>query len=217
MLIRLGFLGAVLAVAFTVPVEAQEHDVKLDRLPRPEAQTPAAAKIAEALAEKEAQIRKGIADCRNLDPEHRGIEYHVAAQRLLETSTIYSVEISTDWYCGGAYPDSDVYALTFDLRSGARYDLGRAFQVETAESKAAIIVKHLPEGCDELNEDSIAQTLREAKVSLGATGKELILYFSEIPHAVEACFQPVHIPFTELSRVANRQELQRLGPPFISH
>jgi hypothetical protein len=211
------FLGAVLALVFIVPVEAQEQDVKVDRIPRPEAHTPGAAKVADALAREEAQIQQDIAECRTLDQEHRGVEYHVATQRLLETSSIYSVEIAKDWYCGGLYPDSDVYALTFDLHSGTPYDLGRAFHVETAAAKAAVIVKHLPDGCDELNEDSIAQTLESAKVSLGATSEELVFYFGDVPHVVEACFQPAHVPFAELSGVANRQELQRLGSPFSPH
>jgi hypothetical protein len=216
MFTRLGLLGAALAVTVTVPVEAQVHDVKLDRIPRPEAQTLAAAKIDEALAETEAQVRKNVADCRALSSERRAFRYHMSAQRLLETSTIYSVEISTDWYCGGAYPDSDVYALTFDLRSGARYDLSRTFQVDTAESKAAIIANHMPGGCDEMKGGASDQFLRRARVSLGATADALIFYFSSIPHFAQACFQPVRIPFTELSSVANSQELERLGPPFSS-
>jgi hypothetical protein len=221
MLMRSGFLGAILAITLAVPVEGQEpevqeHDVQLERLPRPEAQTAAAEKIADALAREEAQIQHDAADCHASNPE-AGIEYHVTAKRLLETPAIYSIEIAKEWYCGGAYPASDVYALTFDLHSGARYDLGHAFHIETAESKAAIVVKYLPEGCDELDEDSVAETLRQSRVSLGVTDEELIFYFSEIPHVAQACFQPAHVPLTELSYVANQNELQRLGPPFTSH
>ncbi len=220
--VRLGLRWAVLAAAITIPAAAQQSDIKVDRLPRPAAHTPAAAKIADALAKQEAQIQKDVADCGALDTEHRGIEYHVGARRLLETGTIYSVEIAANWFCGGAYPDSDAYALNFDLRSGEPYDLGRAFHVRTgdgAEAAAPIVLKHMPKDSQNdcgLDVSTVAQTLQQADLSLGVTSEYLIFYFRGVPHVARACFPPAQVPLTELSSVADRQELQRLGPPFTS-
>src|SRR6516162_10310700 len=49
--------------------------------------------------------------------------------RALETAMLYSVEVAVSWYCGGAHPDSSATALTFDLRTGASYDLNKVFHV----------------------------------------------------------------------------------------
>ena len=59
----------------------------------------------------------------------------------------------------------------------------------------------------------MGDTLQEADLSLGVTRTNLIFYLG-VPHAVAACFPPVQIPFADLSSVADKAELQRLGRPF---
>ena len=55
--------------------------------------------------------------------------------------------------------------------------------------------------------------LRQADLSLGVTSTFLIFYLG-VPHVVIACFPPVQVPFAELSGLADKEELRRLGPPF---
>ena len=117
-------VGIFVVVAAAAPVS----HIAIDQLPRPAARTAAADKIAMALADKDAEFRRAAANCR-AEADPRGFEYRVGARRLLESSTLYSVEIAASWYCGGAYPDRNATALTFDLQNGSPYDLNRIFHV----------------------------------------------------------------------------------------
>jgi hypothetical protein len=55
--------------------------------------------------------------------------------------------------------------------------------------------------------------LRQADLSLGVTSTFLIFYLG-VPHVVIACFPPVQVRFAELSGLADKEELRRLGQPF---
>ena len=191
---------------------ALAQDIAIDRLPRPTAHTPAAAKVAAALAKKDAELRREAADCKA--QAQRNASYRVGARRLLETAMLYSVEVAVSWYCGGAHPDSSATALTFDLRTGASYDLNKVFHVGTGHLDPAavpIVSEHLQRmvggDCGDID------TLRQADLSLGVTSTFLIFYLG-VPHVVIACFPPVQIPFAELSGLADKEELRRLGQPF---
>jgi hypothetical protein len=117
-------MGIFVVVAAAAPVT----HIAIDQLPRPAARTAAADKIAMALADKDAEFRRAAANCR-AEADPHGFEYRVGARRLLESSTLYSVEIAASWDCGGAYPDRNPTALTFDLQSGSPHDLNRIFHV----------------------------------------------------------------------------------------
>lgn len=212
------WLLAALALGMGVisAVAAPTAQIAIDRLPRPTAQTTAAGKIAAVLADKDAEFRRAAADCRAEAGQH-GFEYRVGARRLLESSTIYSVEIAASWYCGGAYPDQKATALTFDLQTGASYDLNRLLQVGSghlADAAVPILMKYLkPVGdCAQVTSK---EDLQRADLSLGVTNTNLILYFG-VEHAVAACYPPVQVPFAALASLADQAELQRLGPPFIT-
>lgn len=202
------------------------QQLAIDRLPRPMARTPAADKIAAALAQKDAQFQRDAEDCRAQAKESKvdGFDFRVGARRLLETATLYSVEVVKDWYCGGAYPAKNATALTFDFRSGMPYDLNRAFRVGKGHLAAAalpVVLKHRQDtlrrtkdtgDCGQIALDEVMSILRDAELSLGVTSRYVIFYF-DVPHAVAACFPPVQVPFAELLSFADRTELQRLGPP----
>src|ERR1700761_3911093 len=118
----------VVGIFIVAAAAAPTSQTAIDQLPRPTARTAAADKITTVLAGKDAEFRRDAADCR-AQAGHHGFEYRVGARRLLESSALYSVEIASSWYCGGAYPDRNATALTFDLRTGTPYDLNRAFHV----------------------------------------------------------------------------------------
>jgi hypothetical protein len=210
-------LVAALAGAFTVlTAAAPPSETTIDRLPRPAVQTPAADKVATILARKDAEFRRNASDCR-ASASPRGFEYRVGARRLLESSTLYSVEIAASWYCGGAYPDSEATALTFDLRTGMPYDLNRAFHVGSghlADAALPILANYMKPGGD-CAQFTSKEDLQRADLSLGVTNTYLIFYFA-VEHAIAACYPPVQVPFADLVSVADQSELQRLGPPFTA-
>jgi hypothetical protein len=57
--------------------------------------------------------------------------------------------------------------------------------------------------------------LERADLSLGVTNTNLILYLG-VEHVIAACYPPVQVPFAALASLADQDELQRLGPPFIT-
>src|SRR5215471_5361294 len=116
---RIGLLAAGLVPwAAAAPPER----AAIDRLPRPLAQTPSAQKIARMLAQKDARFRQDSRDCliqseeakKNSQSAELPFYFRVGARRLLETPTLYSVEVAQSWYCGGPYPGHSATALNFD-------------------------------------------------------------------------------------------------------
>jgi hypothetical protein len=96
---------------------------------------------------RESGSRRDAQDCRAQTKERKadGFDFRVGARRLLETATFYSVEVAKGWYCGGAHPDKNATALTFDFRSGMPYDLNRAFRVgkgHLAETALPVVLKY---------------------------------------------------------------------------
>jgi hypothetical protein len=211
------FRKVLLAAVLFIPGSAAlAQDIAIDRLPRPAAQTPAANKIAAALAAKDSEFRQQAADCK-AQAQRGNAEYRVGARRLLETTMLYSVEAAVSSDCGGAHPDSSATALTFDLQTGISYDLDRVFHVGSghlAPAAVPIVSKYLQRmvggDCGDM-----ADTLQQADLSLGVTRTDLIFYLA-VPHAIVACFPPVQVPFAALVSVADQAELQRLGPPFTA-
>jgi hypothetical protein len=205
-------MGIFVVVAAAAPVT----HIAIDQLPRPAARTVAADKIAMALADKDAEFRRAAANCR-AEADPRGFEYRVGARRLLESSTLYSVEIAASWDCGGAYPDRNPTALTFDLQSGSPHDLNRIFHVGSSHlvDAAVPIVMNYMKLAGDCAQVTSKDDLQHADLSLGVTDTNLILYFG-VEHAIAACYAPVQVPFAALASLADQAELQRLGPPFTA-
>jgi hypothetical protein len=210
-------LAALAMEMFVVAaVAAPTPQIAIDQLPRPTARTAAADKIATVLADKDAEFRRAATDCRAEAGQH-GFEYRVGARRLLESSTLYSVEIAASWDCGGAHPDQNATALTFDLQTGTPYDLNRIFHIGSghlADAAVPILMKYLKPVGDCVQVTS-KDDLQRADISLGVTNANLILYFG-VEHVIAACYPPVQVPFAALASLADQAELQRLGPPFIT-
>src|SRR5215471_9657701 len=195
---------------------APPSQIAIDQLPRPATRTPAADKIVSVLADKDAEFRRAVADCR-AEAGQRGFEYRVGARRLLESSTLYSVEIAASRYCGGAYPDRNATALTFDLQTGASYDLSRVFPIGSghlADAAVPIVMKYMSRAGD-CAQVTAKDDLQRADLSLGVSNSDLILYFG-VEHPITACYPPVQVPFAAFASLADHAELQRLGPPFIT-
>jgi hypothetical protein len=48
----------------------------------------------------------------------------------------------------------------------------------------------------------------------GESAQPFLIFYLGVPHVVIACFPPVQVPFAELSGLADKEELRRLGQPF---
>jgi hypothetical protein len=208
-------LAALLSGFFFAGAGAATSQIAIDRLPRPVSRTAAADKIAAVLAVKDTEFGRAAADCR-AQAGHNGFWYQLGARRLLESATLYSVEIAASWYCGGAYPDRNATALTFDLRTGAPYDLSRAFQVGSGHlaNGAVPILLHYLSPTGDCAQVTSKDDLQRADLSLGVTDTNVIFYFG-VEHAIAACYPPVQVPFAALNALADQAELPRLGPPFV--
>lgn len=169
-------LAALAMEMFVVAaVAAPTPQIAIDQLPRPAARTAAADKIATVLADKDAEFRRAATDCRAEAGQH-GFEYRVGARRLLESSTLYSVEIAASWDCGGAHPDQNATALTFDLQTGTPYDLNRIFHIGSghlADAAVPILMKYLKPVGDCVQVTS-KDDLQRADISLGVTNANLM-------------------------------------------
>lgn len=219
----LTLLFGLFAAALCVPAIAAAPQVRLDRMPRPHSRAPGAVKVDSELAAMDRDYRAQAADCAALAKQSdAGSWFHLGARRLLETPTLYSVEVAIARYCGTAYPDREATAVSFDLRTGKRYDLRRAFHVGNGHLDAAALpvvarfreatLKQMKDSgdCGQLSRDDVAEALRTADLSLGITRTYLIFYFG-VPHAIAACFPPVQVPLSALADLADRAELRRLG------
>ena len=108
---------------------------------------------------------------------------------------------------------------------GRPYDLNRAFHVGSgrlAPAALPIVLKHWREmlrrrkdagDCARMTSDEATELLQGGGLSLGVTRSYLIFYL-EVAHAATGCFPPVQVPLAALASLADRAELQRLGPPF---
>src|SRR5205085_4561765 len=82
------------------------------------------------------------------------------------------------------------------------------------DAAVPIVMKYLKPAGDCAQVTSRAD-LQRADFSLGVTDTNLILYFG-VEHAIAACYPPVQVRFAALDSLADQDELQRLGPPFIT-
>lgn len=132
---------------------------------------------------------------------------------------IFSVYISTSWFCGAAYPTSDHNdSLTFDLRSGEIVDF-RALFADYERDRAAILATIFagrverarrvkagavaPDECDGAFEMWFPETSTYG-MSFSTSGLEVQ---PELPHVIAACAEIVTVPYERLRPFAASQGL----------
>ena len=86
----------------------------------PEQGGPMAEKINHALAGLDRKFAAAAGECRAGDPA--GNQADRSFEVTLKGAHYYAVVASENWYCGGAYPDTDTLALTYDLATGRPVD-----------------------------------------------------------------------------------------------
>jgi hypothetical protein len=127
-----------------------------------------------------------------------------------------------DWYCGGAYPDTDQVALVFNLAIGAPPDWQALFPAGFVEASGAgpggnestpvsvgssALWKLYNERAAALpNDKECSDVLKDppdANLMLwpDAEGDGLAMQPSSFPHVVKACGAPITIPTSELRQL----------------
>jgi hypothetical protein len=91
------------------------------RIAGPEA--PGLQRINRALADADARVAKAAKECRadaiaaQADPKDAGWQRSVSV--TMRGAGYLALVASDNWFCGGAYPDTDQFALAYDLTTGA--------------------------------------------------------------------------------------------------
>jgi hypothetical protein len=142
------------------------------------------------------------------EPSHE--TFGVSAEVHYADADIFSIYVSTSWFCGGAYPTNDLNAsVTFDLRNGEIVDFSALFadyerdrsavlatvfagQVERARRVKAGSVP--PVECDEAFEMWYPETSTYG-MSFSTSGLEVQ---PELAHVFAACAEIVTVPWEKL-------------------
>jgi len=129
---------------------------------------------------------------------------------LLGTDDIISVELTEDFFYGGAHPDIAFQTLTFDLRSGREIQLASLFK-PGSNFKTVLQQKSL----DELNrrmrqeeaqpgqpqQESPGMSLEElGEINGWAMTRNGLLIYHDLPHVI-AALDIAFIPYSELSDI----------------
>lgn len=178
-------------------------------LPRLTAPGPAAARINADLAARDADAAAFGADC-NTDPPRSFHERFVTVTFV--GPTYLSLLDSTGFYCpGAAHPNFGVAPLTYDMTTGAEVDWRGLFPVvllagdnrprhgavKAAPALVALYFAHATAMNTECREE-IADDPVYFRVWLDAAKAGLVLMPASLPHALQACADPVTLPLASL-------------------
>ena len=131
----------------------------------------------------------------------------------LLTRDVLSIYVGISQYCGGAYPSDDYIPLTYNMRTGKRFDFQRDAaqlfkgEISVTEKLLGLYLRHYgPAG------DCNVSYIRSDTVS------QLYLHFAsnglvvnlDLPHVMAACGPEIVIPYSEI------QPLVKPDNPFAS-
>jgi hypothetical protein len=216
-----GLLAAAVAHAGDEPVtmrEAKPVARGIAAFPRIVAPQNAAAKqINHALEGADASVDGLASDCNHYKGWKRSVSVTMRGPRYL------SVVAYDDWYCGGAYPDTDTTALVYDLATGAPIAWTKLFPAnlisKAGPSPGAGVSDPLLIDSPKLwnlfvktanaAEHDECNDVRNNPAGLGTTltiwpdakDDAIDLLAGEFPHVVKACSGPATVPTAELRKL----------------
>lgn len=176
----------------------------------------ATTRINHALAGADDSVDRVAVDCKHYKGWHRGVSVTMRGPRYV------SVLAGDDWYCGGAYPDTDLTALVFDLSTGMPVDWTKLFPpalVDAAEHSPGagvsdpifipsrglwdLFVKTANSPGDQCNEVRDDPSGLDARLIIWPDAKEdgIALAATQFPHVVKACSGPAIVPVAELRKL----------------
>ena len=158
--------------------------------------------------------------------------YRSRAKVLLDTASVFSVELSVDAYCGGSYPVTDIGAVVFDAVTGDRYsplslyEVGRQEDVDERVTwryeirdrlEAALLsdARTARDGGDCLSairSDKAQEfglgAVDESRVALGRDGLHV---YPEPSHVVQSCYRTIVLRYASLRPYLNEAEAARIS------
>ena len=183
----------------------------------------AARRINAALAKADARVRAAAIGCPE-PPPAKGSSWKRSVTVAMRGPRYLALVARDDWYCG-AYPDHDVVALVYDLRSGAPVDwarllprgllagtatdtvgdgttvgLARAPALAAAYQRIGLAAT-LPKECSEVFDDKTVWGTPGFQLWPDARADGLAMENPGLPHVVAACGATVVIPAAELRRL----------------
>ena len=151
------------------------------------------------------EILKAVNDFKSEPPEDGRGYYETNYNVLLATDNYISVEINADVYSGGAHPNVDHYAFTYDLKKGRELKLADLFKPNGNYEEVLFdaAYKKLQERLRRDGEDP--DTLpREELGSLstwGMTRRGIVLTF-DFPHVIEGLARNF-VPYGDVKSILN--------------
>jgi hypothetical protein len=214
-------IACAVVMAQPAPCLAADIDIRLVHFPV--AKSPAKGKLVAAVRVMNRKIKADAVEC--------GGFYRSRAMVLLDTASVFSVEVSVSEYCGGPYPLDDVEAVVFDAVTGKRYSPQSLYRVGWQEGidgpvkwrtairnaikrRLVLSAKAIHDGgeCSSVIQgdkagDS-ASAIDAAKLGLGHDGLHV---YPEPAHVVQACYKTVVLPYASVRQYLNRAEASRIG------
>ena len=189
--------------------------------------TPQTAKINAALARGDLRAKAAHTDCRisAKDGPNKGAgDWARSVNAPFRYGPWLSVVASDDWYCGGAYPDTDTLPLTYDLEAGAPLDwaklLPAAFAGKATTDTAgdgtvigrlsspaitALYKRRVLGGMDPAERKDCASWFDEEELPvmlwLDADQEAVVIETTAFPHAGRACAEEVNLSPADLAKI----------------
>ena len=225
------FLALALAADTASPVTlswSKPLGKDLAALPRIAAPlSPQTVKINAALARGDARARAAATDCRASAKESINKEagdWGRSVTAPFRYGPWLSIVASDDWFCGGAYPDTDTLPLTYDLEAGAPLDwrklLPAAFTGKASTDTAgdgtvvgrlaspaitALYKRRVLGGMDADGRKDCASWFDEDELPvvlwLDADQQAVVIQTTAFPHAGRACAEEVNLSPADLAKI----------------
>jgi hypothetical protein len=119
----------------------------------------------------------------------------------LFTRDVLSIYIGISYYCGGPHPDDEYMPLTYNMRTGKRFDFQKdAAQLFTGDSfpfeeLLRLYIKHYGAPGECPLTDIRSDTVDQLYIHFGADG---LILNPDLPHVMAACGPEVVIPYSGL-------------------
>ena len=233
------FLALVLATAPAAPVTlswGKPLAKDLSALPRIAGPlTPETTKINAALARGDGRARAAATDCRASAKEGMNKDsgdWSRSVTAPFRYGPWLSIVAADDWYCGGAYPDTDSLALTYDLEQGRPLDwrtlLPKAVAGEastdsagdgtvkgllTSKTLSSLYKREVTRGMDkDLGKDcgGAYDQLLPMMLWLDADREAVVMQTTAFPHAMKACAEEVTLSPAQLTKLGASPRLVAL-------
>jgi uncharacterized protein YecT (DUF1311 family) len=207
------------------PAFAQEH---ISPVPYPKAPSAGKAKIDKQIRELNKQQKAEADDCVGDNPDY---EMETTPEVIWDTTSIYSVVVRENDFCGGAHPNAGSFSNTFDATTGEAYSPDQLYAIRKPLKPTSVgekgdfeddvgdaIVDALIDARKPFkDDDDCLLRIKEAGAADSAItyanlalGKDGMYLFALPPHVLLACYEDIVLPYSQLAPYLNKKEATRL-------